>query len=95
MAVSRRLEIRPACRSRENAMNKNFAAAFAALLAVSIGGCSQTLDPRGGPVVTSVPAAGLSVEGGCVTRNITAVDPVTGELNPIRQRFCGTERSYP
>jgi len=75
-------------------MNKNFAAAFAALLAVSIGGCTQTIDPRGGPGVTSVPAAGLFIEGDCVTRNITAQDPITGELNPIHQRFCGTERSY-
>lgn len=60
-----------------------------ALLAVSIGGCSQTIDPRGGAAFTSVPAAGLSVEGGCVARNIAVVDPVTGELKPIHQRFCG------
>jgi hypothetical protein len=61
----------------------------AALLAVSIGGCNQTIDPRGGAVFTSVPAAGLFIEGDCVTRNITVADPVTGELKPIRQRFCG------
>jgi hypothetical protein len=60
-----------------------------ALLAASIGGCNQTIDPRGGPVVTSVPGAGLFIEGDCVTRNITVADPVTGELTPIHQRFCG------
>jgi len=60
-----------------------------ALLAVSVGGCYQTINPYGGPVVTSVPSAGLFIEGACVTRNITVTDPVTGELKPIRQRFCG------
>jgi hypothetical protein len=60
-----------------------------ALLAVSIGGCNQTINPYGGPVVTSVPGAGLSIDGNCVTRNITVTDPVTGELRPIHQRFCG------
>jgi hypothetical protein len=60
-----------------------------ALLAVSIGGCNQTINPYGGPVVTSVSSAGLFTEGGCVTRNITVMDPVTGEFKPIRQRFCG------
>ncbi len=60
-----------------------------ALLAMSIGGCNQTINANGGPVATSVPAAGLFIEDGCVTRNITVTDPVTGELKPIRQRFCG------
>jgi hypothetical protein len=60
-----------------------------ALLAVSISGCNQTIDPHGGPVFTSVPAAGLFIEGDCVTRNITVTDPVTGELTPIHRRFCG------
>ena len=60
-----------------------------ALLAVSIGGCNQTIDPRGGPLFTSVPAAGLFIEGGCVARSITVTDPVTGELEPTHQRFCG------
>jgi hypothetical protein len=63
--------------------------ALVTLLAVPIGGCNRMIDAHGGPVIAGVPSAGLFIEGECVTRHITVTDPVTGELKPIRQRFCG------
>jgi hypothetical protein len=62
------------------------------LLAVSIGGCNQTINPHGGPVATSLPGAGLFVEVDCVARDIAIPDPVTGEPKSIHQRFCGGSR---
>lgn len=60
-----------------------------ALVAASIGGCSQTFNPADGPALTRLPAAGLVDDDGCVARNLTVRDPATGEGVPVRQRFCG------
>jgi hypothetical protein len=63
--------------------------ASATLLAASLGGCYQTINPDGGPAVASLPNAGFFQEDGCVTRDIAVLDPVTGEPRPFHQRFCG------
>ena len=55
------------------------------LVALSLGGCVQTIDPNDGPALTNRASIGLTRDGDCVSRLVTVVDEETGEQARVRQ----------
>jgi hypothetical protein len=59
-----------------------------AVIAAGLGACQTAQLPQPAAQVGGA-AFGLSTDGDCVSRMVQVVDPSTGGLRDVTQRFCG------
>jgi hypothetical protein len=62
--------------------------AIISLLAAGLAACQTAQLPQPAAQIGDT-AFGLTADGGCVSRQVQVVDPSTGGLRDVTQRFCG------